>query len=259
MKAGSAFIEQALILENKNLSADVYQMVINAPKISAVCVPGQFVMVKVTGLTDPLLRRPLSIAGAAPEQERITLIYRVIGRGTEQMGILPPGSLLDIMGPLGHGFDLTPHRLLLVGGGMGLAPLSFAAARYCPRPVEVLAGGRTEKDLFWNELFQDRCEKLHVATDDGSLGFCGTCVDFLPNLLRKSNFGGVLTCGPRAMMKRVVELAAHAGVPTQVSLEEHMACGLGACLSCTWSSSDGTSRQVCKDGPVFGADEVDWS
>ncbi len=260
MKTDAKFIEQALILENRVLAPDVYHMVVKSPRISATCSPGQFVMVKVTSATtDPLLRRPLSIAGADLKQERLTLIYRVVGRGTERMEALQPGASIDVMGPLGRGFDLSAEHLLLVGGGMGLAPLLYVADKCCPLPVEVLAGGRTENEMFWIDLFRSRCEKLHITTDDGSLGFGGTCADHLPQLLRSGNFDGILTCGPRPMMKRVVEIAVQAGVPTQVSLEEHMACGLGACLSCTCAAADGGTRQVCKDGPVFWAEEVDWS
>lgn len=259
MKIKPKFIEQALILENRNLATGVYQLVVKSPQISATCIPGQFVMVKVADSSDPLLRRPLSIAGADPSQDSLTLIYRVVGKGTERMEQFQPGSFVDIMGPLGRGFDLSPQRLLLVGGGMGLAPLLFAAERCCPQPVEVLAGGRTEQEMFWNDLFQSRCEQLHITTDDGSLGFCGTCIDLLPQLLLETKFDGVLTCGPRPMMKRVAALAAQVGLRTQVSLEEHMACGLGVCLTCTCSAADGGTRQVCKDGPVFWADEVDWS
>ena len=259
MKQKTKWIEQALIVTNQALSADVYRMVVHTPKISACCIPGQFVMVRMPGANDPLLRRPLSIAGADRESGMLTLIYRLVGRGTQQMAAAPVGAVLDVMGPLGRGFDLSAARLLLVGGGIGLAPLLFAAQRCCPSPVEVLAVGRTKDELFWTELFRQSCNQVHVTTDDGSLGLCGTCADALPELLMTGKYDGVLTCGPRPMMQRVAALATAAGVRTQVSLEEHMACGLGACLSCTCVTADGGSRQVCKDGPVFWSEEVDWS
>ena len=216
-------------------------------------------MVRSSNTMDPLLRRPLSIAGADPRQGTLTLIYRIVGRGTQLMQSLSVGTTLDVMGPLGRGFDLSVRNLLLVGGGIGLAPLLFAAERCCPHPVDVLAGGRTKDELFWTELFRHSCQNVHVTTDDGSLGICGTCADALPELLANGRYGGVLTCGPRPMMMRVAALAKSAGVPTQVSLEEHMACGVGACLACTCGAADGKSRQVCKDGPVFWAEEVNWS
>jgi len=259
MAQKTKFIEQARVLTNEALSKDVYRMVVQSPQVVAACSPGQFVMVRLNGTMDPLLRRPLSIAGADLSSGNLTLIYRVVGRGTQQMETLSVGACLDVLGPLGRGFDITGSLLLLVGGGIGLAPLLFAAERRCPQPVEVLAGGRTKDELFWTDLFQQSCKQVHVTTDDGSLGLCGACTDALPELLTKGEYDGVLTCGPRPMMQRVAALATMAGVRTQVSLEEHMACGLGACLSCTCGAADGSSRQVCKDGPVFWSEEVDWS
>ena len=253
------FVEETPILVHEPLIAGVYKLVVQAPVIAAKCQPGQFVMLRQPWWTDPFLRRPLSIAGANEKEGTVTLIYRVVGHGTELLEAARVGDTLDMMGPLGRGFDLAGGRLLLVGGGMGLAPLLFAAERCCPTPIDVLAGGRTGDELFWVKLFQGVCDQVHVTTDDGSLGSCGTCVDALPSLLDSGGYAGVLSCGPRPMMQRVAELAQAAGIPTQVSLEEHMACGLGVCLSCTCGAKDGGTRQVCKDGPVFPATEVDWS
>jgi dihydroorotate dehydrogenase electron transfer subunit len=259
MEEKTKFVEQALILANEFLIPGVFRLVVQASEISARCVPGQFVMVRQPWWTDPFLRRPFSIAGADVEQGTLTLIYRVVGHGTELLESARVGDKLDIVGPLGQGFDLSGERLLLVGGGMGLAPLLFAAQRCCPNPVEVLAGGRTGDELFWVKLFQTVCNQVHITTDDGSLGICGTCADALPDILRNGRYDGTLTCGPRPMMKRVAEVAHSAGVRVQVSLEEHMACGLGVCLSCTCGAADGGTRQICKDGPVFWASEVDWA
>ncbi len=259
MNKTQKFMEQALILTQESLTNGVYRMVIKAPLISADCIPGQFVMVRLPWWRDPFLRRPFSIAGANPSEQTVTLIYRVVGHGTELMESARAGDRIDVVGPLGRGFDLSGGKLLLVGGGMGLAPLLFAAERCCPKPVEVLAGGRTSDELFWTGLFHDVCDQVHVATDDGSMGIWGTCADALPKLLHEGGYDGVLTCGPGPMMQRIVELAMAAGIPTQVSLEEHMACGLGVCLSCTCGAADGGTRQVCKDGPVFPAEEVDWT
>ncbi len=259
MEKKTKFVEQGIILVHESLASGVFRLVVKAAAISERCVPGQFVMVRMPWWTDPFLRRPLSIAGADAEQGTLTLIYRVVGHGTELLEAARVGECLDVLGPLGRGFDLSVERLLFVGGGMGLAPLLFAAGRCCPKPVEVLAGGRTGDELFWAKLFQELCDKVHLTTDDGSLGICGTCVDALPELLQTGAYDGVLTCGPRPMMKRVAEVASAAGVRTQVSLEEHMACGLGVCLSCTCGASDGGTRQICKDGPVFWSEEVDWT
>lgn len=259
MEQRTKYVEQALILSNLALSDEVYVMVVQSPQIASLCRPGQFVMIRLSKAMDPLLRRPLSIAGADTQNGTLTLIYRIVGRGTQLLQPMAVGEKLDVMGPLGNCFDLSGRKTLLVGGGIGLAPLLFVAERCCAAPVDVLAGGRTKDELFWASLFQQSCQNIHVTTDDGSLGYCGTCADALPELIRNGRYERVLTCGPRAMMKRVVALATSAGLRTQVSLEEHMACGVGACLSCTCGAADGSSRQVCKDGPVFWAEEVDWT
>lgn len=248
---------QADVAGNAAITRDVFQLLLRAPEIAAGAAPGQFVMLRLTGFTAPLLRRPFSIAGADARTGLVSIIYRVVGEGTNHLAGIQTGGQLDLVGPLGKGFDLTAKRPLLVGGGMGLAPLLFAARRMCPCPVEVLAGGRTKEELFWTELFKDSCDQVNVTTDDGSLGFCGSCVDALPDLLATGRFDAVLTCGPRPMLRRVAECAARFGVPCQVSLEEFMACGIGACLSCTCGAKSGDTLQVCKDGPVFRAEEVD--
>ena len=176
------------------------------------------------------------------------IAYRVARRpadGTRTYGF----HRVRVLAALANGATL----LLLV------AWITWEAIQRFNQPVEVLAGGRTKAELFWTDLFRQSCKQVHVATDDGSLGLCGACTDALPELLAKGEYDGVLTCGPRPMMQRVAALATMAGVRTQVSLEEHMACGLGACLSCTCGAADGGSRQVCKDGPVFWSEEVDWS
>jgi dihydroorotate dehydrogenase electron transfer subunit len=234
-------------------------MVLEAPEIASAAVPGQFVMVRTSGGRDPLLRRPISIAGIDSGKGTLTLICRIVGQGSLLLSEIGPDKTLDVMGPLGRGFDLSAKRPILVGGGIGLAPLLCAAEAFCPQPVEVLAGGRTGDEMFWAGLFEASCDQVHVTTDDGSMGICGTCADALPDLLATGKYDAVLACGPRPMMKKIVETAAKYKVPVQVSLEEHMACGLGACRSCTCNAPEGGSRQVCKDGPVFRAEEVDWT
>lgn len=252
-------LEQAMVRENRRLAGGVFQLTVKSPAIAAQCASGQFVMLRLTQMADPLLRRPISIAGADASAGTLTLICRVVGHGTELLSTMQAGDSLDIMGPLGQGFDLSGKKPLLVGGGIGLAPLLFVAQSYCPEPVDVLAGGRSEDELFWAALFEQTCRKVHVSTDDGSRGFCGTCADALPEILKAGDYDRVLACGPRPMLRRVAEEAARFGLRTQVSLEEHMACGLGACRACTCQTTEGELRQVCKDGPVFWAEEVDWT
>ena len=233
----------------------VKQMVLSVPAIASQAKPGQFVHVKISD-GSLLLRRPLSIADADSIQGTLTLIYRIVGTGTAKLAELGPGEEINCMGPLGRGFALLGERPLLIGGGMGTAPLLFLCRELCPKPSQVLMGARTIADMFWPDLFRQVCDEVHIATDDGSLGYRGTTVDLLKDMLTESGVDAIYACGPAVMMKEAAKLAKKAGVPCQVSLEEHMACGVGACLSCTCAGTDGKRRKICADGPVFLAEEV---
>lgn len=139
---------------------------------------------------------------------------------------------------------------------MGLAPLLFLASALFPRPVTVLMGGGSSEELFWQSLFAPLCQDIHITTDDGSLGQRGYTVDALPAILAAGHFDQVYACGPRPMLEGVARLAKAAALPCQISLENFMACGVGACLSCTCTGNDGKRRKICSDGPVFAAEEV---
>lgn len=251
----SKTVVQAVVAGQVALAPMVKRLVLEAPAIARAAGPGQFVHIRVGEGLHPL-RRPLSIAGVDREAGSITVIYRVVGHGTALLAALAAGQTVDCLGPLGSGFDTAAKRPLLVGGGMGLAPLLFLAKELCPRPVTVLMGGRTKEELYWRDIFHDVCRSLHVTTDDGSLGRRGFTVDLLPELLAGGGYDRVYACGPRPMMEGVARLAKRQAIPCQISLEDHMACGLGACLSCTCAGTDGRRRKVCSDGPVFWAEEV---
>lgn len=254
----SKTVVQAVVVEHREIGCHVKEMTFHAPAIASQAVCGQFVHMKIAAGTavDPLLRRPISIAGVDRHAGTVRIIYRIAGRGTALLASLEKGNIVDCMGPLGRGFDLSCQRPLLVGGGIGLAPLVFLASSLCPKPMEVLMGGRTKEEMFWPELFAGLCQNIHVTTDDGSLGTQGFTVDILPELIRRGGYDRIYTCGPEPMMKGVASIAAALSVPCQVSLEEHMACGVGACLSCTCAGQDGKRRKICSDGPVFWAEEV---
>ncbi|SMC74366.1 dihydroorotate dehydrogenase electron transfer subunit [Sporomusa malonica] len=248
----------AQVIEHSTIVGDVFELVVTAPEIASITRPGQFVHIRLADTLDPLLRRPFSIADCDAAKGTLTIIYRVVGRGTALMTKLRPGDNIDCMGPLGNGFALTGQRPLLVGGGMGLAPLVMLAKAFCSRPATVLMGGRNEQELFWPSIYTSVCQNIHITSDDGSVGHRGFTVDILPELLKQDKFDIIYACGPHAMLKGVAEAAARNGIPCQVSLEEYMACGVGACLSCTCASSSGKRHKVCTDGPVFWAGEVAW-
>ena len=257
--------EQAEIIRQEQLTPEIFRLTLKAPEIASNARPGQFVMVRTTSCYDPLLRRPLSIHQTIGG-EQIQLLYKVVGKGTRILAALTPGEKLNLTGPLGQGFDHAGQQALcLVGGGMGIAPLYFLAREILratkPAKCIVLLGARTAAEL--GPLPQDFMDigatETHIATDDGSRGHHGFVAELLPQHLGSGQWT-VCTCGPHPMMKAVVGQCRQHGWQCQVSLETMMACGISACLGCAIPRGDlsGPYLHVCKDGPVFKAEEVAW-
>lgn len=237
------------ILSNEPVTDDVFRLTLDAPELAQTSRAGQFVQVKVSD--EFTLRRPLGIASTAGG--RVKVFYRVVGRGTVALTKKVAGDCLSVLGALGNGFANPSGKVLLVGGGMGLAPLLCAAENFSS---DVLIGGRTKAEvLFWQDEFRPHVEKFFITTDDGSYAKKGFAIDLLPEVLSAENYSAVYTCGPEVMMRGVARLAMNNNLPCQVSFEKRMACGLGACLSCSIDTTDGR-KKVCKDGPVFDAAKV---
>ena len=237
------------ISANAQVAEKIFRMTLDAPELAETSHAGQFVQVKISDAFT--LRRPLGIASTANGQVKI--FYRVVGRGTQVLSTRQAGEQLDVLGALGNGFTPRDGKILLVGGGMGLAPLLCAAENFS---ADVLLGGRNSSEVeFWCEEFRPNVEEIFVTTDDGSVGVYGFVTDALPDVLAKKNYSAVLTCGPEVMMRGVAKLALEKNLPCEVSFEKRMACGLGACLSCSIDTVDGR-KKVCKDGPVFDARKV---
>ena len=237
----------ATILSNEAVADKIFKLILDAPDLAQSSRPGQFVQVKIAD--ELTLRRPLGIAGTT--DGKVTIFYRAVGRGTDILSKKRIGDTLNVLGALGNGFTPRDGKILLVGGGMGLAPLLCAAQIF---KSDVLIGGRNFSEVnFWIEEFRPLVEKIFVTTDDGSFGKRGFVTDLLPDL--QSDYAAVYTCGPEIMMRGVAEFALNKNLPCEVSFEKRMACGLGACLSCSIDTADGR-RKVCKDGPVFDAEKV---
>ncbi len=266
----------AMILANAEVSPGYWRMRMTAPPEFAAAQPGQFVMVRVNSAIDPLLRRPFGIfdvgihtpahTGANP-QPCLEMLYRVVGKGTAMLSSLHETDLLDILGPLGKGFDLgvPGEEKLIVGGGVGLAPLYFLARELVKRsPVRLFAGGRTRDDILCITEFERLGVECYVATEDGSLGERGLVTQVLEQRLDALNSRGALfACGPHGMLGAVAAIGAQRNIPCQVSLEGYMACGMGACLGCVTPGKDHAPetpdfRCVCTDGPVFDGLELKW-
>ncbi len=255
---------EAGIIQTENCGGKTCIIHLSCDAIAREAEPGQFVQVRVGSGTDPFLRRTFSIYGADKKHGLIKLMYDIVGSGTEQLAAVKRGTCLNIIGPLGKGFDTGTGNngdSILVAGGIGAAPLFFLADRLKKpgsKKIIFMIGARTASaHTVFEGLFGDHISVMR-ATDDGSAGYHGTVSDLLKARLDSINPAVMYVCGPHPMMKAVAAVAAEAGIRCKVSLEERMACGLGACNGCAVRLRDGSMVRSCVDGPVFDAYEVEW-
>lgn len=256
---------QAEVLSVKALNKEIYQLSLLAPGIARRAKPGQFVNILCGEGREHILRRPFSIYRKTSGS--IEILFRVLGKGTSFLKDSQPHSRLDVVGPLGRPFDpaVGGARALLVAGGMGIAGLRLLAEELSSHgtKVYVALGARSKKDLPFRQGLREISAGLFYATEDGSLGSRGMITDILPGLLERINPEQMYSCGPQLMLKKVAELASRYSLPCQVSLERFMACGLGVCLSCVVPirsrGLDWEYKRVCREGPVFDAEEVYWN
>jgi len=264
------FSLKAKLIYNKKIKGNYFRCLIDAPLIAKKANPGQFVNIKVSDTITPLLRRPFSIHRV--KGEKIEILYEALGEGTKILSQRKPGEYLEVIGPLGSGFDyssqLTAHSSqVLVAGGMGVAPLIFLAEKITAHSSQltdyrlfVVIGAKTKSQILCEKEFRDLGCEVKIATDDGSKGFRGRVTDLLKNILLTTynlQLTTIYACGPRPMLKEIAVISQQYNIPAQVSLEEHMACGFGACLGCVVNTEQGFKR-VCKEGPVFNSDEIRW-
>ena len=223
-----------------------------------IILPGQFVQVRIDGSPNTYLRRPISIHDVELEHNEITLLVQQVGEGTRHLAAAEVGDTINMVLPLGNGFSLPEkgERCLLVGGGIGIAPLYYFAKVLNEKGVRpaMLLGGKMEQDLLRLADYQEFGETF-VTTEDGSLGEKGFVT--MHSVWQKQNFDKIYVCGPKPMMKAVAKLAAEMDAWCEVSLENLMACGLGACLCCVEDTVDGHVC-VCKEGPVFNTRRLKW-
>lgn len=251
----------------KEVGPDTFLLRLHVPEIAGSAKPGQFVMIKSCGEEehDPLLRRPFSIHRVDAEDEAIEILYRVTGRGTRLMAVQEEGSFLKVLGPLGMGFGIRERKIpILVGGGLGIAPLLFLADFLREEKGIVVLGAITRGQLFRLGAFAGTGLDVIIATEDGSFGNRGLVTEVLDRLLRRLEGDArknitVFSCGPMPMLSAVARLCGGYDVECQVSLEAFMACGLGLCLGCAVKARAGGYLHVCKEGPVFSSRQIDWS
>lgn len=263
----------AQILEHTRITPHHCLMRLKAPSLGRAARPGQFVEVRCGDRIDPLLRRPLGIHRI--ERGGISMLYEVVGKGTEILAGMRPGLTLDVIGPLGNGFYTGPRvqgpgSRVIVAGGIGAAPMVALAEALVKgagkkrRNAIVLLGARTKSHVVCEDVFRKLGCDVRVTTDDGSKGAKGLVTDPLGRLLSDAarRLSAIYACGPTPMLQSVAALAKEHAIPCQVSLEEHMACGVGVCLGCPVKVRkdlvDTEYRMVCKDGPVFDAEQIVW-
>lgn len=266
---------RATICSQQEIAPRCFQLVLSGAFEDFSMQPGQFVMLKVGEGFDPLLRRPFA---AFPRKDGtatlLELNYLVVGRGTEMLSHYVPGTTVELLGPLGSGFDFSPEAnpVLIVAGGIGIAPLRgliHHAARSSAAALHLFYGAKSAALLLFHSEFTHLPLSPHLATEDGSLGYQGLVTDLFAQFLATAGLGSLasarcFTCGPLPMLRAVAAACQKHHVLCQVSLEAHMACGIGVCLGCavkvrpSATSPAGDYRRVCVEGPVFGAEEIEW-
>lgn len=244
------------IVRQDQIARDIYSMVLTAPEIAAQAAAGQFVTL-YSGDGSKMMPRPISICEIDKEKGTLRLVYRVVGAGTLEFSRLSAGKKIEVMGPLGNGFTVKDKRAVLIGGGIGIPPM-LELAKSISSEKSVVLGFRDE--IFLSDQFAPYAD-VYIASEDGGHGVKGTVLD----AIREYGVSGdiIYACGPTPMLRAIKEYAAKQGIEAQISMEEKMACGIGACLACVCRTKDvdGHShvhnRRICKDGPVFLAEEVE--
>ena len=255
----------ATIKEQRELAPFIYEMTLAAPDVARNAKPGQFVNLFV-GDGAHILPRPISLAGIDEEARELRLIYRISGEGTKAFSVLQAGDAIDLLGSLGNGFPLEEAKdkeVLLVGGGIGIPPLLATAQALLEmgtRSVTAVLGYR-DAGTFLADEFASCTDAVQIATEDGSVGTRGTVMDILRNAAVSENTI-LFACGPTPMLRALQDFAKDTKICSWLSLEERMACGVGVCLACVCKTAEADAhskvhnRRVCKDGPVFPAEEI---
>jgi dihydroorotate dehydrogenase electron transfer subunit len=255
-------VENMEIVSQKEIASQVYELVLKGQELVNLAMQGQFLHVKVSEGTDPLLRRPISIAQIEKEKGELTVIYRSGGRGTNMLALKQTGEIISVLGPLGNGFPLEETSAgevaILIGGGIGVPPLYELSLQLVKKGIKVIhvLGFAGSKDVFYEDKFLELGE-TYVATMDGSHGAKGTVIDLIHN--QGLLFDTIYSCGPTPMLKAIeTTFSKKRGF---LSLEERMGCGIGACFACVChvqNDPTGTAyKKICTDGPVFPIGEVE--
>ena len=255
------------ILSNEILQGPYRRIVFRTPEIAAKAMPGQFVHVRILPMKDHILRRPFSICDADPDKGTLTIVYKIVGYGTDFLAGMKPGEICEILGPLGRGYTMPAENdqiyPILIAGGYGSASTYFMAKRLNCKGA-FLTGARTEADLLLIDDYKALDFDVRIATNDGSAGHKGFVTELLPHTLREAGDRKpvIYACGPDPMLMALGKLAMTLGVECELSLDQRMGCGIGACFACVIRLKDDTNAdgwhysRSCKEGPVYNAKEV---
>ena len=252
----------AELVKKEQLKPDIYKFSVKAPNIVKEAKPGNFIEIRITEQTEPFLRRPISIYNLDRENGILEFIFQVKGKGTEILAQKQVGDKISVMGPLGKGsFQFENHKdIAIIGGGIGIFPL-YELARQASKNANITTylGFRSKDFVLLEDEFSKVSNQLVLTTDDGSYGQNGFAIDYLKKDCKKKKPDCIYACGPLPMLKAVRDFATQNNIPSQVSLEERMGCGIGICLGCAVKDRNSEGyKHVCKDGPVFDIANVEF-
>jgi dihydroorotate dehydrogenase electron transfer subunit len=247
--------------KTEQLAKSIYRMTIKSDFVSSNARPGQFVNVKCSEGINALLRRPISICKVDKDRGTFDIVFQIKGIGTEYLSQKKSGSEIDIIAPLGDTFDIDSKykKIAVVGGGIGIFPLLYILREMKDAEKRAYIGFRNKDFAVLTDEFESNSSVLNISTDDGSMGYKGLVTDILENDLKSCKFDIIYACGPTPMLKKVVDIAGRNNIKCQVSMEQRMGCGIGACLVCACKTKKDEGWEyshVCKDGPVFWSEEV---
>lgn len=254
---------EAIVEENNEIAKGIYRMVLMCKEADLVhFVPGQFANIGIPNHSELLLKRPISINAIDVNQHTVTLVYQIHGKGTSALTSVGHGMKVDTIMPVGSGFNLksTDKKVFLVGGGVGIAPLLTVTQKWTDKSYEAYLGYRGKDYEYCLEDFEQVCENVFVTSDDGTIGKKGFVTDILKKRLEETKPDVVLACGPVAMLRALKAVLQPFGISAQVSMEQRMCCGFGACAVCVCGVNKGDGleyKKVCVEGPVFDLYEVE--